>query len=281
MTRRLARAIDLIHSVNYYTAEINRFRDDGFRGWWHAYLAYRPAPLGPVPAAVVTAAFFNFAPRMIERAVPGVWDIMSPADVLARRFDLVDEAFERIFADGNHDDAIAEAADLAEAAVRNLDPGVRVLSAAMAAQPWPERPAMRLWHAATIWREYRGDSHNIALAAAGLDGVECHVLMAASGHGNQPTIAAIRGWTAEEWQAACERLRTRGLVDEQGAFTELGAQFRADVESATDRLSAGPVDNLGHENADRLYRLATGLSGHLKERGEIVGTWPPPAVQRQ
>lgn len=140
---------------------------------------------------------------------------------------------------------------------------------------------MRLWHAATIWREYRGDSHNIALAAAGLDGVECHVLMAASGHGNQPTIAAIRGWTAEEWQAACERLRTRGLVDEQGAFTELGAQFRADVESATDRLSAGPVDNLGHENAERLYHLATGLSDHLKERGEIVGTWPPPAVQRQ
>ncbi len=278
MTRRLARAIDLIHSVNYYTAEINRFRDDGFRGWWHAYLAYRPAPLGPVPAAVVTAAFFNFAPRMIERAVPGVWDIMSPADVLARRFDLVDEAFERIFADGNHDDAIAEAADLAEAAVRNLDPGVRVLSAAMAAQPWPERPAMRLWHAATIWREYRGDSHNIALAAAEIDGLESHLLMAAHGRGNQRTITGIRGWTEEEWADASGRLQGRGILSADGSYTDAGRAFRSGIEASTDELAARPLSTLGSERAARLQDLLETVTADLLESGAVPGVWPPPTV---
>lgn len=280
MTRRLARVVDLIHTVNYYSPEINRFRDDGFRGWWHAYLAYRPAPLGPVPASAVTAAFYNFAPSMVERAVPGVWAIMSPDQVLARRHDLISEAFDRIFTDGDHDDTIAEAAELAEGAVTGLDPGARVLSAALADQPWPDGPAMRLWHAATIWREYRGDSHNIALAAAELDGIECHLLMAAAGHGNQPTIAAIRGWTAEEWQAATTRLQSRGLLDTDGGYTESGAAFRAEVELATDQLSAGPLDNLGPDRADRLFSLVSILSDYLKQRGEIAGTWPPPSVQR-
>ncbi len=276
----MARAIELIHSVTYYTAEISGFTEDGFRGWWHAYMAYRSAPLGPVPAAAVTASFYNFAPRMVERAVPGVWQILSPKDTLARREQLVRAAFDRIFNDGAHDEVIAEAAELAYVAVQNLAPGARVLSAALADQPWPEGEAMRLWHATTIWREYRGDSHNIALASAGIDGVECHVLMSAAGHGNQPTIAAIRGWNLEEWQAATERLQARGVLDKDSSFTNFGSRFRDDLESTTDRLSADPVNNLGPERAARLYELATRLGNHLKEQGEIAGTWPPPSVQR-
>ncbi len=280
LTRRLARVVELVHGVNYYAPEINRLVDDGFRGWWHAYLAYRPAPMGPVGPSVVTAAFYNFAPRMVARAVPGVWEIMSPAEVLARRDELVAEALARIFADGRQRETIAEAADLAQVAVGELDPGARVLAAALSDRPWPATPAMRLWHACTIWREYRGDSHNIALAAAQIDGAASHVLMAAHGHGNQETISAIRGWNAAEWHGAVARLDRRGIVDGDGRFTENGRAFRSGLERTTDELSIAPARNLGVARASRLNELLGELGRHLTESGEVPGVWPPPSVQR-
>ncbi|MDH3296583.1 MAG: hypothetical protein OER95_19855, partial [Acidimicrobiia bacterium] len=118
--RRLSRAVEAIHTVTYYGAEIDRFTEDGFRGWWHAYFAYRSAPMGPVTAPVVTAAFYNFAPRMVERAVPGVWDIMTPERVLERRLELVAAALERIWGDGRLDATLAEAAPLAREAVSEV-----------------------------------------------------------------------------------------------------------------------------------------------------------------
>lgn len=281
MARRLSRVAELIHGVSYYAEEINRFVDDGFRGWWHSYLAYRSAPMGPVDAPLVTAAFYNFAPRMVERAVPGVWAIMAPEDVLVRRNELVELALARTFADDRHAATIAGAATLARAAVADLEPAGRPLSAALVGLPWPEGPAMELWHACTIWREYRGDSHNIALAAAGIDGVQCHVLMAAAGHGNQATISSIRGWTADEWHDASDRLRARGLLDDQGGATPDGERFRAELEDATDRLSIAPVERLEDEEAARLYQLAGDLGTHLTKTGEVPGVWPPPGVQKE
>jgi hypothetical protein len=38
----------------------------------------------------------------------------------------------------------------------------------------------RLWHAATLLREHRGDGHNAALVAHGIGGTEAHVLMSLS-----------------------------------------------------------------------------------------------------
>lgn len=285
--RRLARVAELWHSVNYYSPEIDRFRDDGFRGWWHAYMAYRSAPMGPVDAPLVTAAFYNFAPRMIERAVPGVWEILTPDAVLNRRNDLVAEAFDRIF-DPSRDDsrlgplvgAMDEAADLAQAAVEDLDVGSRPLAAALSGLAWPDGPAMRLWHACTIMREHRGDSHNIALAAAGISGVQSHLFMAASGHGNQPTITGIRGWTEQEWIAAKHRLSDRGLLQDDGSFTAEGDRFRAEIESTTDRLSLGMVETLGIEQTGRLFDLLVDLTDFLTENGEVAGKWPPPATLR-
>lgn len=279
-TRRLARAADLVNMVNYYTAEINGFRSDGFKGWWHAYLGYRSAPLGPVGPAPVVAIFYNFAPRMVERAIPGVWQIMTPAQVLVRRDELVNEALRRIFDGSEFQPSIERAATLAETAVSTLESGSRPLSAALAALPWPDEPIMRLWHACNIWREYRGDSHNIALAAAEIDGTECHLLMAAGGHGNQPTLAAIRGWTEQEWFAAQGRLRDRALLDADGAYTDRGRAFRNEVELHTDRLSAAPIRNLGEDDAGQLLALLSKLGSHLTETGEVAGVWPPPSVQR-
>ena len=85
LARRFARAAEPLHSCAYYADEIRRFTELGFSGWWHAYFAYRSAPMGAASAKEVTAAFYNFAPRMVQKAVPNCWEVMSPVDVRRNR----------------------------------------------------------------------------------------------------------------------------------------------------------------------------------------------------
>ena len=73
--------------------------------------------------------------------------------------------------------------------------------------PWPDEPHLQLWHACTLLREHRGDSHAIALAAASVDPVQCQVVMAARGHGNKETLQSIRGWDDAEWDGAVQALQ--------------------------------------------------------------------------
>lgn len=278
--RQLSRSVEAVHTLAYYCPEIGRLSDDGFRGWWHAYFAYRSAPMGPVTAPVVTATFYNFAPRMVERAVPGVWDILSPQQVMDRRLELVAEALDRVWGDGHLDEVLVEAAALARRAVTEIEAEARPLAAAHLGLDWPDRgPAVELWHACTIWREYRGDGHNLALATAPIDGLESHLLMAAHGRGNQATIAGIRGWTAEEWQAALERLAARGILEPDGSYTEAGRRFRSEIEARTDELCARPLEAIG-DDADRLVQLMETASADLLEQGAVPGIWPPPHVNK-
>src|ERR1039458_4781350 len=75
-----------VHAVTYFAPEARAaFEDAGLRGFWRGYFAGRGAPLGPAGAAVVGASFFNFSPAMAARAVPGIWELISPAEGLRGR----------------------------------------------------------------------------------------------------------------------------------------------------------------------------------------------------
>jgi len=113
LARRLAGLVSPIHNVSYYTPEIKVFAELGIKGWWTSYFAYRSAPMGKVEPEVITATFYGFALRMVARAVPAVWDHITPQQSLDVRLDAVDRAWRRIFADadGALHDAVAEAAD--------------------------------------------------------------------------------------------------------------------------------------------------------------------------
>src|SRR6266699_2543312 len=144
--RDLARVFAPFHNVSYYSPEIKAFVEAGMRGSWMAYFAYRAAPMGAVPAEVVMATFYNFAPRMIHRAVPAVWNVMSPGAAIALRDHCVDQALRRLLAEG---------AQLARSSIEGCAPGARVLYAAHTALPWPQEPHRMLWHASTLLREHR------------------------------------------------------------------------------------------------------------------------------
>jgi hypothetical protein len=119
---------------------------------------------------------------------------------------------------------------------------------------------MRLWHATTLLREYRGDGHSAALLAGGIDGCEAHVTLVGTGAVPREAIQPHRGWSDEEWEAAEMRLRSRGWLDNAGMLTQTGRDVRQWVEARTDTLTARPWEALGADGCARLRALAFALS---------------------
>jgi hypothetical protein len=249
-----------VHAVTYFAPEARTaFEHAGLRGFWRGYFAGRAAPLGAVGAAPVTASFYNFAPRMVARAVPAVWDLITPADALAVRAAGAVAALGRVL--GGPDgaaDLVEPAADLLASAAAGLDCAGRVLAAANEALPSPDEPVARLWQAATVLREHRGDGHFAALLAADVDGCEALVLRADELPREQ--LQPLRGWTDEEWESAAARLAGRGLVDGDGVVTLDGAALCAAIEHTTDTAAARPWSRLGPGFTGKLAAVLAPIS---------------------
>ena len=186
----------------------------------------------------------------------------------------------RVLGERIGDDALVRAARLARRAVEGCEVAGRSLYAAHDARPWPEDPHLVLWWACTLLREHRGDGHDVALAAAEVDGAACHVLMVAHGHGNRASILPIRGWTEAEWEDAAARLTTRGWLGPSGGFTIEGRNARRAIEEHTDRLAAEPVRRLGADGVAELVGLLEPYVALLLGQGGVPGSWPPPHLLR-
>jgi hypothetical protein len=231
-----------VHVVTYFSAEArSAFTGAGLRGFWRGYFAGRAAPLGAADAAPVTASFFTFAPPMVARAVPGVWELITPEEALAVRSAGAVAALRRLLGDRE-----------ARPVMGNGEGG---------------EPAARLWHAATLLREHRGDGHFAALVAAGIDGCEALVLRTGSVKGegeaggpSREQLQPVRGWTDEDWEQATARLSDRGWLDADGRVTPDGAAARQAVEDATDLAAARPWARLGAAATEELAGLLAPLA---------------------
>jgi hypothetical protein len=259
--RQLWSLFEAMHAVTYFApAAGEAFEAAGLRGFWRRYFAGRAAPLGAVGAGPVTAAFFGFAPAMVARALPDVWTRITPAAALAARVEGARGALAALL-DAVPPAQVAEAAELLSEAARAVDLPGRVLAAANADLPWPADPLGRLWHAATILREQRGDGHVAALLTAGVDGNESVVWRCALEGGTlDASMRQARGWTDEQWQAATERLVDRGWLAANGTATPIAQAAYAQVETLTDELAAGPWRRLGTEQTQRCARLLEPLA---------------------
>jgi hypothetical protein len=228
-SRRLWQTVETLHAVTYFAPQCRDAASAaGLRGFWMGYFACRAAPLGPIGPAPVAAAFAGFRPSMVARALPDAWGFLEPARCVAVRLEAATGA---LVAAGVDEVACGEAADRLEPVVDALDPTGRPLAAANASLPLADDPVARCWQAATTLREHRGDGHVAAVVAAGLSGLEAHVLQAARSGIEPEDLRSARGWTAEEWTAAEGALARRGL---DGAA---GAALLEEVEARTDELA--------------------------------------------
>jgi hypothetical protein len=287
--RRMWTLFEPVHAVTYFAPDaLGAYQAAGLRGFWRGYFAGRAAPLAVTGAdgagasgggsgagagagpGVVTAAFYNFAPAFVGRALPSVWELISPEDALRVRREGAVAALGGLLA--GQDAEVKAAAGLLERALNGLDYPGRVLGAANAAlidggamgvgagpAEVGDSDLGRLWQAATTLREHRGDGHFAAVLAAGLDGCEVLVLRCGLDMARE-TMQPIRGWSDEQWDAAQERLADRGLVDADGAITEAGRELHVAVEQATDRAAERPWARLGDAGVTELAEALTPLA---------------------
>jgi hypothetical protein len=267
---RAYRAVEPVHNHVYFVPETEQHLTAvGLRPGRMVYFAGRAAPMGAVGPGVVTATFSNFSPAIVARHVPRAWTLAAPEQVVAARFAAARASLIRLL--GGEEAAtspeVGELGDLLVEACGVLTAEGRPLYAGHADLAWPADPVSRLWHATTLLREWRGDAHVAVLVHSGLSGLEALITHTATGRGFLPAAAkATRGWSDEEWDAGLARLAGRGLVDGE-TLTDAGRQLRADVEAATDALSAAPWDHLGAERTGRVVELGKRLSAAIAGNG--------------
>lgn len=233
--RQVWQRMEAIHAVTYFAPEcIAANKAVGLRGFWMGYFASRAAPLGPVGAGVVEATFYNFHPSMVRRAIPDAWTFASPDGILASRRTAAAAALRA--ACPGVDDQAADLADRLHVAIATGVASGRPLFAANRDVDSSPDPVERLWQACTTLREHRGDGHVSVLTSSRIDGCEAHVLFAAARSAPVETHRDNRGWSADDWSAATDRLRGRGLVDGAGVTAD-GAALHDRVERTTDELA--------------------------------------------
>jgi hypothetical protein len=279
--RALWRRIEPYHALTYFAPEAHQaFEDTGLRGFWRGYFAGRAAPLGAVGPGVVTACFFGFHPAFVARALPSIWSLADPETAISARLAGVDAALHRLLGVHIRDPEVKEAALLLRRAIDGCDPAGRPLFSANADLEWPTEPHLALWHAATLAREHRGDGHVVALTAAGLDPCEAHVTQIAASGESPATIQPYRGWDDADWDAAVNRLRADGWLDDNGALTPEGRAVRDNVEETTDRLASEPLLRLGDDGVARLFEALEPITRRIASAGEVpypnpIGVPPP------
>jgi hypothetical protein len=263
MARRMFELVEPIGVIPYSADEPNEAMFAlGFTDYWDTYFAGRAAPLGIVPAEVVDALFYNFAPGEVARHIPKVWRTTPEAALEARQLGCTN-ALRRILADHVGTPACARAADLLTTAATSAPVAGRPMYAALLSLPVPDEVVARLFHAASLLREYRGDGHIAALMSEDIGGVEAHVLYALGNDIPAEQFGRVHHLPAAQLGAVIDGMRARGLVAGDGWLTDEGRAVHERVESLTDDLAAKPYESLAGDELDELVAALEPLAALL------------------
>lgn len=249
---RMSELVGPIGTVTFSEVPTEEFLALGMRNYWDGYFAGRAAPLGRAPAEVVHAVFYNFADGEVARHIPWVWGKVSPQEAIAVRERGSAAALRQMIGPLADSPGLVRVGDLATRAALSAPTEGRALYAGLRALEVPEEPVAKLWHAATLLREHRGDGHNAALLAHGIGGTEAHVLLALRLGMRAEEFGRLHHLPKPKIAAVLDGLRERGLVDAAGGFTDTGREIRERIESLTDDLAAPAYDVLSADELDEL-----------------------------
>ena len=264
-SRTTWRALEPVHAMVYFAPEAQEeYAALGLDVAGNRALGYFPAraaALGRVGPGTVQATFFNFSRLAVEFGLAGVWERVSPEELVEARRRGADRALRRLCGDLLDGAGVPEAVELARTAAAGCTPYGRPLYAAHADLPEPDLPHLQLWHAITLLREFRGDGHVAALVAEGVTGLEAAVLHVALGDSwTRKGLQSTRAYSDEEWDGAVVALTVRGWLRPDGTFTDAGRAHRQRVEDLTDALALPAWERLGEQGCARLRELVQPLS---------------------
>jgi hypothetical protein len=139
----------------------------------------------------------------------------------------------------------------------------RPMYAALRAVAIPDDVVARLFHAASLLREHRGDGHIAALMVESVGRLEAHVLLALDMNMPAEKFGRIHHLPAAQLASVIDGMRGRGLIGDDGWLSEQGHAVKQRVESLTDDLAARPYACLEpgelHELMDALEPLTARL----------------------
>jgi hypothetical protein len=255
LARRMFELVEPIGVIPYSAEEPNEALFAlGFTDYWDTYFAGRAAPLGStVPAEVVHALFYSFGPGEVARHLPKVWSTTTPEAAIAAREEGCVNALRRITRAG---ELLTRAATSAPIEGRPMYAALRMLAL-------PEEPVARLFHAASLLREHRGDGHVAALMAHGIGGLEAHVLLAVDMGIPATTFGRIHHLPSALLSDLIDTMRARGLIEDERTFTPAGRRAKDRVEALTDDLAGVPYEVLEPHELDELMAALEPLAEQL------------------
>ena len=260
---------NIVHGFIYFAPEAAEEYSKVGLAPEHHYFASRAAPMGPVPAEVVIATFFNFNPDMVREVIPAAWATADPAAIQAGRMRAASAVLARCCPQVGADH-LEEATELAGKMLRPLGYEGKALAGANRSVTEPDDPWARFWQRVTILREWRGDVHVAALTTAPVDAVEALILHAATDQVPRAALVATRQWPEDEWAAGVARLAARGLVDDEERFTDAGRAFREEIEHRTNVACQAMVDSVGEDETHRLVDLLKPVRRGLLDGGAFA-----------
>jgi hypothetical protein len=261
--RRLRNLVEPLAAGVYFAPEAQQRYEALGLNYFEGYFCSRGACLGKAPWSVVCAAFGAFKPAVVEQAVTGGWSKTDPEPMLAARRDGATEQLERLLGEPGPD--VKQATDILFSLTDGVDPSGRMLYAGLSVLPVPDTPMGRLWRAADLVREHRGDGH-IAAWVSRTDSCEITVLTELTWGLPPGAYVFTRGWNQEEVDAARARLQERGLLDGEGQLTDAGRTFRSEIEHDTDLAEREILDRLG-DRAGELFSLIQPMAKTIVANG--------------
>jgi hypothetical protein len=228
--------------------------------------------MGRVGPGIVTAVFYSFASRNVAAAIPTVWETATPDQFVEARFNGLGAAWDRIMGQSSlapDQEVVVRAGEIADKAATNGEAAGHPLYAAnLSVQP-PDNPVSKLFHAATLIREYRGDCHNNLLAVNQIDGCQAHILMVAIGAEERSKAQTSRGYSDDEWVAGSEDLIARGLIDQDQNISPEGRAFRSELELRTNLLMATLFDAITDAELGELQALTAPIEIAIAESSSL------------
>ena len=244
--RRLRDALEAIATQGWWAEEVHdRLEPHGFT-FLDGYVWGRAAGLGEPSPGVVVATFGVFEPIFLASVYTQGRSLLGRDEVLAAREAGAVASLQRLV---TVDDAVVAAGDALLDALAGLDGTARPLFCGLRDLPVPADPLGRLWRAAELVREHRGDGHLAACIAQGLDPLEMSILTERwLGYG-LGEYSSTRGFGPDAVAAAVVRLAARGWMSGDD-LTPAGTAVRVAIEDATD-VSPGRAGGRARRSARR------------------------------
>lgn len=244
--RRLRDALEPLAMHAVWSPTVNEALAERGLDFLTGYVCGRGATLGDVPPAVVASSFAVFPTGLIADLWQQGRARIGREELIAVRDRATSASLRKVLGDAVSADEALAAAECLECAVDIINGTGRPLFSALRAGTRLTDPYGRLWRAADLVREHRGDSHVAACVAAGLGPCEMNILTELWLGYPMGEYSNTRGWPAQHVEASIAKLTVAGFIADW-RITDEGRRFRDAIEERTDAAQRGLVEALGNE----------------------------------